>query len=174
MDISGYTGFYLRNAALVAGTALATFAWSRSGPLTRPLDSRRLDRWFFGGWVLLTALFAGLALRSLSSFHKYFDTAVETEVIANIARGQGMVSAINTWEFRTSNEPESYLAFPPLGHTRPPSSTAGVATVVRLGILCVAAGLPVYRIARESLGSVRRRSFPLAYFLLPTVQLAML
>lgn len=179
MDPSPYIPVYAVGAAAAAAAACAG-AWlaPRAGAL--PADPRRLDRAFWGVWLAVAAVFVGLSVRSLSSYRKFFDTAVETQVIRNIAAGKGPVSSINASGMRDADPEASYLAY----HASLAYYAVALlwrlwpdpAMVVGLGALCVALGaVPVWRISRARLGATGwALAPPLAYLLMPTVHYAAL
>ncbi len=178
-DLSAYIPFYLACVLGAFGAALAG-GWLGRGRLERPADPRVLKRTFLLLWLAAAGLYAAMAVRSLSTFRKFFDTAVEVQTIRNIAFGQGPVSSINAEGMGDPDLNASYLPYHACLAYYPAAALYRLlphpATVVALGTICVALGaVPVWRISLAILGPVWGALVPpVAYLLYPTVQYASL
>ncbi len=177
--VETFFSFYLQGVlAVLAAGGLG--AWIGYRTLSCPVDPRRLKTVFFCLWFGAAGLWAALAVRSLWTYHKYFDTAVEVQTIHNIALGRGPISSINAECMSDPDRNASYfsyhacLAYYPtaLLYRLFPSAPM----LVALGAVCVALGaVVVFRLTLSLLGATWPALIPpLAYLLYPTVQYAAL
>lgn len=177
-DLSGYVAFYGKTAAAVAAAAAGAFL--ARGFLDRPVAPTRLRAFFWGIWGGVALLFVALSLLSLSTFHKFFDTAVEAQTIRNIARGAGPVSSVNAEGMGDPDHGASYLPYHAVLGYYPAAlayrAVPHAGTVLLLGTLGVLLGaVAVWRFAHEALGPVWGALVPpVAYLLYPTVHYAAL
>lgn len=178
-DLSAYIPFYLACVLGVLGAVLAG-GWLGRRILAHPADPCVLKRAFAFVWIAVAAVYVAMAVRSLMGFRKFFDTAVETQTIRNIAFGNGAVSSVNAEVVGDPDLNASYLSYHACLAYYPAALLYRMiphpAIVVALGALCVTLGaVPVWRISLAVLGPVWGALVPpLAYLLYPTVQYACL